>query len=300
MLADALEAVGIDRGDYLVRINNRKVLNGVLEAAEVREDQAEDVLRQIDKFDKVGRDGVLALLTTGRLDDAVPASTALGPFPGTVPPCWLSDLQWRDTQRPGTQVPSYVPADGLRLRRRGLVAPDARCLRDAWRSAPSRPAVVWAWSINRPRSSRPSDIESWTTRPQTGVRVGRGRPVAHAAGRAFHWPKGPRHSRSIASTAFWPRCGPRSWPGRRSPSRGRDRWMTATCMSVTGHAPTTCAPPHPPEVIGQTPNFGKPLKYRDKRGAPLRSAGAGRGRTRVVPVGPDPGATIAAQSLCRG
>lgn len=70
MLADALEAVGIDRGDYLVRINNRKVLNGVLEAARVREDQAEDVLRQIDKFDKVGREGVLALLTTGRLDDS--------------------------------------------------------------------------------------------------------------------------------------------------------------------------------------------------------------------------------------
>lgn len=70
MLADALEAVGIARGDYLVRINNRKVLNGVLEAAQVREDQAEDVLRQIDKFDKVGREGVLALLTTGRLDDS--------------------------------------------------------------------------------------------------------------------------------------------------------------------------------------------------------------------------------------
>ncbi|WP_234855595.1 histidine--tRNA ligase [Paracoccus everestensis] len=68
MLADALEAVGIARGDYLVRINNRKVLNGVLEAAEVRADQAENVLRQIDKFDKVGRDGVLALLTTGRKD----------------------------------------------------------------------------------------------------------------------------------------------------------------------------------------------------------------------------------------
>lgn len=70
MLADALEAVGIARGDYIVRINNRKVLNGVLEAAEVRAEQAEDVLRQIDKFDKVGRDGVLALLTTGRKDDS--------------------------------------------------------------------------------------------------------------------------------------------------------------------------------------------------------------------------------------
>jgi histidyl-tRNA synthetase len=33
MLADTLEAVGIPRGDYIVRVNNRKVLNGVLEVA---------------------------------------------------------------------------------------------------------------------------------------------------------------------------------------------------------------------------------------------------------------------------
>ena len=70
MLADALEAVGIARGDYLVRINNRKVLNGVLEAAEVGADKADDVLRQIDKFDKVGEAGVRQLLTTGRKDDS--------------------------------------------------------------------------------------------------------------------------------------------------------------------------------------------------------------------------------------
>lgn len=71
MLADALEAVGIARGDYIVRINNRKVLNGVLDAAGVAGgEQADDVLRSIDKFDKVGRDGVLELLTTGRKDDS--------------------------------------------------------------------------------------------------------------------------------------------------------------------------------------------------------------------------------------
>ena len=86
MLADALEAVGIDRGDYLVRINNRKVLNGVLEAAEVREDLAEDVLRQIDKFDKVGRDGVLALLTTGRLDDSGARIDGVGLSEGQAAP----------------------------------------------------------------------------------------------------------------------------------------------------------------------------------------------------------------------
>ncbi|ARJ68401.1 histidine--tRNA ligase [Paracoccus contaminans] len=70
MLASALEAAGIARGDYLVRVNDRKVLNGVLEAARVREDQAADVLRQVDKFDKVGAEGVRALLTAGRKDDS--------------------------------------------------------------------------------------------------------------------------------------------------------------------------------------------------------------------------------------
>ncbi|MDO5631532.1 MAG: histidine--tRNA ligase [Paracoccus sp. (in: a-proteobacteria)] len=86
MLADALESVGIARGDYIVRINNRKVLNGVLEAAEVREDQADDVLRQIDKFDKVGRDGVLALLTVGRKDDSGAMIDGVGLSPDQAAP----------------------------------------------------------------------------------------------------------------------------------------------------------------------------------------------------------------------
>ncbi|CUH81450.1 histidine--tRNA ligase [Tropicibacter naphthalenivorans] len=69
MLSDTLERVGIPRGDYLVRVNNRKVLNGVLEAMGVSEEaQAADVLRTIDKFDKVGESGVRELLGKGRLD----------------------------------------------------------------------------------------------------------------------------------------------------------------------------------------------------------------------------------------
>ena len=69
MLADTLEAVGIPRGDYLVRINNRKVLNGVLEVAGLGDDAQRDaVLRTIDKVDKVGVAGVRELLGKGRLD----------------------------------------------------------------------------------------------------------------------------------------------------------------------------------------------------------------------------------------
>ena len=69
MLADTLEVVGIPRGDYLVRVNNRKVLNGVLEMMGVAEGETrEAVLRTIDKFDKVGEAGVRELLGEGRLD----------------------------------------------------------------------------------------------------------------------------------------------------------------------------------------------------------------------------------------
>jgi histidyl-tRNA synthetase len=69
MLADTLEEVGIPRGDYIVRINNRKVLNGILEVMGLPEgDAREAVLRTIDKFDKVGEAGVRELLTKGRLD----------------------------------------------------------------------------------------------------------------------------------------------------------------------------------------------------------------------------------------
>ncbi len=71
MLSDTLENVGIPRGDYIVRVNNRKVLNGVLESMGLSEDVGADrdaVLRTIDKFDKVGEAGVRELLTKGRLD----------------------------------------------------------------------------------------------------------------------------------------------------------------------------------------------------------------------------------------
>ncbi|MCY4335208.1 MAG: histidine--tRNA ligase [Litoreibacter sp.] len=71
MLSDVLERVGIPRGDYLIRVNNRKVLNGVLEVMGLADPaQQADVLRTIDKFDKVGASGVRELLGKGRLDSS--------------------------------------------------------------------------------------------------------------------------------------------------------------------------------------------------------------------------------------
>lgn len=78
MLGEALEAAGIARGDYLVRINNRKVLNGVMEVAgvldpsdpEAHADKRGIVLRAIDKLDRLGEAGVRALIGAGRRDES--------------------------------------------------------------------------------------------------------------------------------------------------------------------------------------------------------------------------------------
>ncbi|MCV3273650.1 histidine--tRNA ligase [Roseobacter sinensis] len=74
MLADCLEEVGIPRGDYVIRVNNRKVLNGVLEVAGLAGDDKERergiVLRAIDKLDRLGPEGVRALLGEGRKDES--------------------------------------------------------------------------------------------------------------------------------------------------------------------------------------------------------------------------------------
>ena len=78
MLSDALETVGIPRGDYVVKVNNRKVLNGVMEVAGVLDPSDPDrfanergiVLRAIDKIDRLGDAGVRALLGEGRKDES--------------------------------------------------------------------------------------------------------------------------------------------------------------------------------------------------------------------------------------
>ncbi|PLX36145.1 MAG: histidine--tRNA ligase [Hyphomicrobiales bacterium] len=74
LMADTLEAVGIKRGDYIIRVNNRKVLDGVMEAIGLAGDEHAGtrltVLRAIDKLDKFGPEGVKLLLGEGRKDES--------------------------------------------------------------------------------------------------------------------------------------------------------------------------------------------------------------------------------------
>ena len=70
MMADVMDALGLE-GKYVVRVNNRKVLDGVLATAGVTADaQKLTVLRAIDKLDKFGTDGVKLLLGAGRKDES--------------------------------------------------------------------------------------------------------------------------------------------------------------------------------------------------------------------------------------
>ena len=74
MIADTLEALGIARGGYVVKVNNRKVLDGVLETINLSSAGSEakrlTVLRAMDKFDRLGISGVRQLLGEGRKDES--------------------------------------------------------------------------------------------------------------------------------------------------------------------------------------------------------------------------------------
>lgn len=82
MMADTMEALGVPRGDYVVRVNNRKVLDGVMEAIDLGGDENAakrlDVMRAIDKLDRLGKDGVTALLGAGRKDDSGDETKGVG------------------------------------------------------------------------------------------------------------------------------------------------------------------------------------------------------------------------------
>jgi histidyl-tRNA synthetase len=64
-------AAGLPADAYLLKINNRKLLNGLLGAAGVADEgQRLAVLRAVDKLDRLGAGGVAALLGAGRKDES--------------------------------------------------------------------------------------------------------------------------------------------------------------------------------------------------------------------------------------
>ena len=74
MAADTMEALGVARGSYVVKVNNRKVLDGLMETVGLAGDENAGrrliVLRAIDKLDRLGVEGVRQLLGDGRKDES--------------------------------------------------------------------------------------------------------------------------------------------------------------------------------------------------------------------------------------
>ncbi|WP_375463258.1 histidine--tRNA ligase [uncultured Methylobacterium sp.] len=73
LMADTLDRLGL-AGQYVIKVNNRKVLDGVMEAIGLagpeKAGQRLTVLRAIDKLDRLGLEGVRQLLGAGRKDES--------------------------------------------------------------------------------------------------------------------------------------------------------------------------------------------------------------------------------------
>jgi histidyl-tRNA synthetase len=70
MAADTMEALGIERGSYVMKFNSRKLLDGFTETFGIGDDVKLTWLRALDKLDRLGNDGVALLLGAGRKDES--------------------------------------------------------------------------------------------------------------------------------------------------------------------------------------------------------------------------------------
>ncbi len=311
MLADTLEAVGIPRGDYIVRVNNRKVLNGVMEAIGLSEDLLQnprpmtvdeaadalysemvrrnveklsklDVMRQIDKLDKVGADGVRELLTDGRRDESGAFIPGVG-LPAQAAERVISFLEAKSDDPRATLSNLRGAVGNSTTGLEGVSELETiAALLDAQGYGPDRividPSVVRGLGYytgpvfeaeltfeitdekGRPRQfgsvaggGRYDDLVKRFTGqavPATGVSIGVDRLLAalHAKGRSTADMRGP-----VVVTVM-----------------DRDRMADYQAMVAELRNPKDGGPPIRAEVyLGNPKNFGNQLKYADKRHSPV-------------------------------
>lgn len=71
MAAEAMRAAGAGDGEFVVRVNTRRLLNAVLEGVGATNESVRlTILRALDKLDKFGTSGVADLLGAGRMDES--------------------------------------------------------------------------------------------------------------------------------------------------------------------------------------------------------------------------------------
>ncbi|QQO24109.1 histidine--tRNA ligase [Bradyrhizobium diazoefficiens] len=105
MAADTMEALGVRRGQYVVRVNNRKVLDGVRDALGITDDgQWLTVMRAIDKLDRLGIAGVQQLLGEGRKDESGDFTKGAGLGPADIALVTSVIEQVNDTEEKIAQI----------------------------------------------------------------------------------------------------------------------------------------------------------------------------------------------------
>ncbi|MET0294332.1 MAG: histidine--tRNA ligase [Phenylobacterium sp.] len=71
LMVEGLEAIGLPHGQAVVKVNSRRLMNGLLESAGITDPgQTLGVLRAVDKLDRLGLEGVRLLLGEGRKDES--------------------------------------------------------------------------------------------------------------------------------------------------------------------------------------------------------------------------------------
>jgi histidyl-tRNA synthetase len=119
MAADTMEALGIPRGSYVVKVNNRKVLDGVLDwlglgfgdpefANQELARRRLVVMRALDKYDRLGVPGVRALLGAGRTDES--GDHTLGAY---LDPDQIERLVWFLTLRSVDHAITKISAENF-------------------------------------------------------------------------------------------------------------------------------------------------------------------------------------------
>ena len=116
MAANTLEALGLD-GKYVIKVSNRKVLDGVMETIGLGGDEraAERliVLRAVDKYDRLGRDGVHALLGEGRTDASGDHTKGAGLSPEQIHEVLTLIESAFDVENSATDLPDWELGDSI-------------------------------------------------------------------------------------------------------------------------------------------------------------------------------------------
>jgi len=112
LAADTMEALGIPRDSYVVKVNNRKVLDGAMDRVQIPAERRLITMRAIDKLDRLGIEGVKMLLGKGRKDESGDftkgAELSDSQIAGIVAAIAGSSSQAGDAQSPGEQELSEI------------------------------------------------------------------------------------------------------------------------------------------------------------------------------------------------